>query len=315
MITSAQPSCHNQLKSLNSFSVSLLEREGLSWNDILRARRFDLDRPRRGWLLEGLGPCLAGNANDLKLLYIRVDDGWRKILDEFGQSLIACAQAVPPCPVPSRSSRRSSSTHGWPDLALWQHGSASEGDQRVYQFNGNVYEEIACNHVNYQSLGGSSYSNPRFTPCDIPSDFLAMLQNDLEQKTYLQHLKACLEEKGTPFEANVRIWWFDLNQYDLDRPHQGLVVQPLHPCPGGNDEEMFLYIRGDKSWRPILHTRSDSLIVDRPLDPWCPAASGSPRRSSSTHGWPDLIIGRNISATERQTVCLRFDGHVYKETQ
>lgn len=49
---------------------SCLEREGVSWSEILRATRFDLDRPRRWWLLEGLGPCLAGNANDLKLLYI-----------------------------------------------------------------------------------------------------------------------------------------------------------------------------------------------------------------------------------------------------
>jgi hypothetical protein len=89
---------------------SCLEREGLSWGEILRATRFDLDRPRRGWLLEGLGPCLVGNANDLKLLYIRADDGWRKILDEFGQSLVLCAQAVPPCPVPSRSTHRST-TH------------------------------------------------------------------------------------------------------------------------------------------------------------------------------------------------------------
>jgi hypothetical protein len=95
-----------------------------------------------------------------------------------------------------------------------------------------------------------------------------MLQNDLEHKAYLQHLKACLEqeEKRTPLEKNVRIWWFDLNQYDLDRPYQGLVVQPLHPCPSGSDSEMFLYIRAGKSWRPILHTRSDSLMVDRPRD-------------------------------------------------
>ena len=31
--------------------------------------------------MEGLGPCLAGNANGLKLLYIRADKGWRKNLD------------------------------------------------------------------------------------------------------------------------------------------------------------------------------------------------------------------------------------------
>src|SRR6516165_5795166 len=84
------------------------------------------------------------------------------------------------------------------------------------------------------------------------------------------------------------------------------VVQPLYPCPSGSDGEMLLYIRVGKSWRPILRSRSDSLMVDNPRDPWCPVVGASSRRSSVTHGWPDLIIGRNISVTERQTVCLRF---------
>ena len=141
---------------------SCLEREGLSWSEIVRVTRFDLNRPRQAWLVEGLGPCLAGNANGLKLLYIRADNGWRKILDDSGQSLEVCAQAVPPCPVSSGSERRSTSTHGWPDLALWRHGSASEGDQLVYRFDGNVYKKIACSH---RSPGGNHHSEPRYSPC------------------------------------------------------------------------------------------------------------------------------------------------------
>jgi hypothetical protein len=294
---------------------SCLEREGLSWDDILRAGRFDHNAPRQVWLVEGLGPCLAGNANGLTLLYIRAGSGWRKILDDITQSLALCSQAVPPCPVRRRSEPISAGTRGWPDLALWHHGSASEGEQRVYRFNGNVYKEIACNHVNYQSPDGNRYSQPRSTPCDFPSDFVAMLQNDLEHKKYLQHMKSCLEEeqKRLPAKANVRIWWFDLNQYDLNRPQQGLVVQPLHPCPGKIDGEMFLYIRAGESWRPILHSRGNSLVVDRQSDPWCPVPSASPGRSSSTQGRPDLIIGQNISPTDRRNICFRFDGKVYKE--
>jgi hypothetical protein len=159
---------------------SCLEREGLSWNDTARVTRLDFGRSRQAWLVEGLGPCLAGNANGLKHLYIRVGDGWREILDDVAQSLEVCAEAVPPCPA---SKPRSPGTHGWPDLALWHHGSASEGEQHVYRFNGNVYKEVFCNHVNYQSPDGKSYSQPRSIPCDVPSDFVAVLQNDLEYKT------------------------------------------------------------------------------------------------------------------------------------
>jgi hypothetical protein len=41
---------------------SCLERHDLSWNEILRVTRLDLNRSRQAWLVEGLGPCLAGNA-------------------------------------------------------------------------------------------------------------------------------------------------------------------------------------------------------------------------------------------------------------
>jgi len=159
--------------------------------------RLDLNRPQQpALLLRGGMPCLGGNDNGELFLYIRAGIDWRTILHSWGQGVMVCPDAVLPCPVPSRFSRRLIDTHGWPDLAVWQHGSATEGDQREYRFNGEVYKEVACNHVNYQSLGGKTYSRPRSTPCDIPSDFLAMLQNDLEHKTYLQHLRACFRARG-----------------------------------------------------------------------------------------------------------------------
>jgi hypothetical protein len=293
---------------------SCLEQEGLSWNDTARVTRLDFGRSRQAWLVEGLGPCLAGNANGLMHLYIRVGDGWREILDDVAQSLEVCAEAVPPCRAPKP---RPPGTHDWPDVALWHHGSASEGEQHVYRFNGNVYREVFCNHVNYQSPEGKRYSQPRSIPCDVPFDFVAALQNDLEYKTYLRHIKPCVEaeNEGLAVKANVRVWWFDLNQLDLTRPHEALVLQPSQPCAGENDGEMFLYIRAGKSWRPILHTRGDSLMVDRQSDPWCPPQKAFPNRSSATQHWPDLIIGRNTSATERHTLCFRFDGNGYNEIQ
>jgi hypothetical protein len=296
---------------------SCLAREDLSWDDILRATRFDRNTPRQVWVVEGLGPCLAGNANGLTLLYIRARNGWRKILDDVTQSLAVCSQAVPPCPAPPQSEPRSASSHGWPDLALWHHGSASEGEQHVYRFNGTAYKEIACNRVIYQGPDGERYSQPRSTPCDVPPDLVAMVQNDLEHAKYSQHMKSCLEgeEKPVSAKASVRIWWFDLNQYNLNRPEQGLVVQPLHPCPGKIDGEMFLFIRAGKSWRPILHATGDSLVVDRQSDPRCPVPSASRGRSNNTQRWPALVIGQNISSTERRNVCFQFNGNVYKEMQ
>jgi hypothetical protein len=91
-------------------------------------------------------------------------------------------------------------------------------------------------------------------------------------------------------------------------------VQALYPCPGGHDGEMFLCIPAGKSWRPMLHSRGDSLTVCRRADPWCPVKSESPHRSSSTHGWPDLALGRNLSPTARRVVGLKFDGNVYRAT-
>ena len=114
---------------------------------------------------------------------------------------MVCGKAVPPCPVQTRSA------NGWPRLALWQHGSASEGDQLVYEYNGTVYKESTCNHVNYTNLEGTSHPKPRSIPCAAPPDFLVMLKHDLEHKTYLRHLRACLEQEGKrlPVEANLRI--------------------------------------------------------------------------------------------------------------
>jgi hypothetical protein len=112
--------------------------ECLPLKDHLSVSRFDLIRHQEVWLVEGRSGCLAGANNGTILLYTRADNGWRKILDDVGQYLTVCAQADPPCLVPSRSKRRSSSTHGWPDLARYGHASASEGNQLMYRFDGKV---------------------------------------------------------------------------------------------------------------------------------------------------------------------------------
>jgi hypothetical protein len=146
---------------------SCLEREGLSWNESLDVERFDLNRTRHGWLVQGLGKCLAGNANGPTFLYIRDGDIWRKLLYEIGQSLEICAPHTGrPCPLPKGFERKSSSAQGWPDLALWRHSSAWESDQLVYRFDGKVYKVIACNVVDYGNpTSGQRYSQPRYSRC------------------------------------------------------------------------------------------------------------------------------------------------------
>src|SRR6516164_8024749 len=137
------------------------EQEGLSWNENLDAEPLDLDRTHHALLVQGIGRCLAGNANSPIFLYIRAGIGWRNIL-YVGQSLQICAQAHPPCPAAKGHSRKPASAHGWPDLAIWRHGSAMEGDQLVYRFDGNVYKLVGCNHVQYRNANRQSQSQPRY---------------------------------------------------------------------------------------------------------------------------------------------------------
>ena len=157
----------NDLKDDLEETKSCLEQNGLSWNESLDVERFDFNQTRHGWLVQGLGRCLAGNDNSPTFLYIRDGDSWRKLLYEIGQSLEICAPHTGrPCPVPRESKRKSPSAHGWPDLALWRHSSAWESDQLVYRFDGNVYKVIACNVVDYGNpTNGQHYSRPRYSPC------------------------------------------------------------------------------------------------------------------------------------------------------
>jgi hypothetical protein len=132
-----------------------------SWLDLKRLQQAAL-------VVRGVMPCLGGNDNGELFLYIRAGNGWRQILHTWGQGVEVCAQAISPCPVPIGSGRRSIGAHGWPDLELWRHASASEGDQIVYRFDGNVYKAVACNHVQYDN---PERSKPWITPCEVPSDF------------------------------------------------------------------------------------------------------------------------------------------------
>jgi hypothetical protein len=114
----------SDLKEDLAETKSCLEREGLTWNESLNAEPLDLDRTRHALLVQGIGRCLAGNANSPIFLYIRGGNGWRRLLYNIGQSLQICTQAYPPCPAVKGPKRKSAIKRGWPDLAIWRHGSA-----------------------------------------------------------------------------------------------------------------------------------------------------------------------------------------------
>jgi hypothetical protein len=155
----------SDLKEDLAETKSCLEREGLSWNESLDAEPLDLDRTHHAWLVHGIGRCLAGNANSPIFLYIRAGNGWRKLLYNIGQSFQICAQAYPPCPAVKGPKRKSASTHGWPDLEIWRHGSAWEGDQLVYRFEKDMYKLVGCSHVQYRNPNGQPASKPRYSSC------------------------------------------------------------------------------------------------------------------------------------------------------
>jgi hypothetical protein len=155
----------SDLKEDLAETKSCLEREGLTWNEGLDAEPLDLDRTRHALLVQGIGRCLAGNANSPVFLYISAGNGWRRLFYNIGQSLQICTKAYPPCPAVKGPKRKSAIKPGWPDLAIWRHGSAWEGDQLVYRFDGNIYKMVCCTHVQHRNPNVQSGSQPRYSSC------------------------------------------------------------------------------------------------------------------------------------------------------
>jgi uncharacterized protein len=110
----------------------------LSCDVMIHGRQVRIKRP--ALLVEELSP----STNWEHLLYIRAGNGWREIFDDIGQSL------DPSC-----------GTHGWADLEVSGHGAGVD-EQKVYQFDGNVYRETACEYVDpgNPATGKKSHSEP-----------------------------------------------------------------------------------------------------------------------------------------------------------
>ncbi len=96
-------------------------------------------------LVNGLGPCLAGNVNGPIAVYAHLDEGWRKVLDVNGRDVE---------PLSGR-------THGFSNVEVWSHGSATESVRVVYKFDGRQYNAVQCEDVKYED----EKDKPKVTPC------------------------------------------------------------------------------------------------------------------------------------------------------
>jgi len=135
-----------------------LEEHVIAW-------RLDFNRPQQIALALRGRNCLGGNDNGELYLYIRAGNGWRKLLHTWGQSLYVCTREVLRCRLRGEFERKSTSRYGWPDLAVWRHNSAHDGDQLVFQFDGKLYEAVTCHRVSYQNPHGKPNSKPTYSPC------------------------------------------------------------------------------------------------------------------------------------------------------
>jgi YVTN family beta-propeller protein len=142
--------------------TSLLAEHVVAW-------RLDLNRPQQIALALRGRNCLGGNDNGELYLYIQAGNGWRQLLHTWGQSLYVCAHEVPLCRLKGGFERRSTSRYGWPDLAIWRHNSAHDGDQLVFHFDGKRYKAIACHRVSYQNPHGKPNLTATYSPCLLSS--------------------------------------------------------------------------------------------------------------------------------------------------
>ena len=125
--------------------------------NMYRGAWLDLNAKQRTFLLEGLPPCLAGNDNGTRLLYIQSGAGWRKILDAIGDTVEVGANV----------------TNGWREIVLWQHDSASRSARHLLGFRGTKYEPVSCNMVQFRDgVTGKSLTRPQYTGCT--QEFLEM---------------------------------------------------------------------------------------------------------------------------------------------
>ena len=81
-------------------------------------------------------------------------------------------QANPPCPVSTGSYAARTGAQGWPELSLYKHdliyfpSQLTKGTHRVYRFNGNMYQAVACTSEDHP-MGSPT---PTYSSCSLRPD-------------------------------------------------------------------------------------------------------------------------------------------------
>ena len=152
--------------------------------------------------------------------------------------MYVCAHEVPLCRLKGGFERRSTSRYGWPDLAVWRHNSAHDGDQLVFQFDGKRYKAIACHRVSYQNPHGKPNLTPTYSPCllssrngDAPRPLPEILVGDILAAGELSHPLTNLPEVG---DRGAPRWTApDHSIISEHRPRVLAINNPPGRQPGG----------------------------------------------------------------------------------
>jgi hypothetical protein len=123
---------------------------GEVFEQMIRTYRVAVAVHHAGLVVEGLGPCFAGGNNGPLVIYAQFGSNWRKVFNESGIGIE---------PLPRR-------THGFQDIARWQHDSAFASVRYTYHFDGNRYKVTGCNVVQFSDpLTDEQYRMPRYVRC------------------------------------------------------------------------------------------------------------------------------------------------------
>lgn len=121
-------------------------------DDAIRVTSTKLSgKNERSWIVEGLGPCLAGANNGPIWVFAPLAGTWRNVLYDIGQTL----------------RKLTNRTNGWYDLELLKHDSAFASIYLVYQFDGSGYQPVRCFVLRFPFEGDDKVSSkPVRERCD-----------------------------------------------------------------------------------------------------------------------------------------------------
>jgi hypothetical protein len=134
----------------------------------------------------------------------------------------------------------------------------------------------------------SGQTNAQTETPEIPPGLLMALQSDTSTA-----VKKCVEQEGVPLRKMLRARWLDLG----GTGKRSIVLEGLPPCLWGNSNGTILvYVRRGDGWHKVLDGIGSTLR----------------RRSTTTQGWPDLVLWQHDTAFDGIELAYRFNGEEYR---